>query len=445
MASMPEITLIDSIFSRAVVPPVTEQEDQLDASSPISSNPKPSSSEDPEEDPTKGCPFFGYEDFSQEVDPDPFYPLVPPGEIPNFPARMHAILARSDLQGIISWLPHGRSWQVLKPRDFELRVVPYYFQHSKYSSFVRQANGWGFKRISQGPDRGSYFHPKFLRGLPHLCKTLKRQKGGPRAVKVNRKKSVDNRDPDLFKISSMFPVPQESAEESILLATTGQQYGVSATTASTSSMPVYYSHSPEATAVKALVQSASAPSKMDVLANMADRSRSNSSDGSSVSSSNASTSSSSRPIILDSSGRPLQEYPSSSATPKDATVHSPKSPGTEMPPQQTLPPFAITVAASPPFPVVQAEAPVASHVGTSLTPPQVLPLPQIPQVPAQNPSMQIMSMMMQSFWEQQQKHSNPADASCFAAGFAAAAAFSQHHFAQMMQSMQQHQHQHQQQ
>jgi HSF-type DNA-binding len=59
----------------------------------------------------------------------------------SFPAKIHAILSRSDLQHIIGWLPHGRSWQVLKPRDFESQVIPQYFEHSHYSSFVRQANG----------------------------------------------------------------------------------------------------------------------------------------------------------------------------------------------------------------------------------------------------------------------------------------------------------------
>ena len=59
----------------------------------------------------------------------------------SFPAKIHAILCRSDLHHIISWLPHGRSWQVMKPKEFESEVIPQYFEHTRYSSFVRQANG----------------------------------------------------------------------------------------------------------------------------------------------------------------------------------------------------------------------------------------------------------------------------------------------------------------
>jgi hypothetical protein len=68
--------------------------------------------------------------------------------VPNFVAKMHAILSRPDLTDVIVWMPHGRSFKILKPRDFEIRVLPVYFDHSKFSSFIRQANGWGFRRIT---------------------------------------------------------------------------------------------------------------------------------------------------------------------------------------------------------------------------------------------------------------------------------------------------------
>lgn len=103
-------------------------------------------------------PFFHYTDFSQQIDPDPLTPLTAPGRVPNFPAKMHSILSRPELRDVICWMPHGRSWKVLKPREFEIRVLPTYFEHAKFSSFIRQANGWGFRRLQKGPDRNSYYH-----------------------------------------------------------------------------------------------------------------------------------------------------------------------------------------------------------------------------------------------------------------------------------------------
>ena len=69
------------------------------------------------------APFFRYRDFSEVADPDPLTPLTFPGRVPNFTAKMHAILSRPDLSDIVAWMPHGRAWRILKPREFEVRVI----------------------------------------------------------------------------------------------------------------------------------------------------------------------------------------------------------------------------------------------------------------------------------------------------------------------------------
>ena len=147
-------------------------------------------------------PFYFYKDFSEVEDPDPLMPVTPPGRVPNFAAKMYAILSRSDLSDVVAWAPHGRAWKILKPREFEIRVIPSYFEHNKLSSFIRQANGWGFRRITQGPDKNCYYHEQFLRGLPHLIKSMKRPG-------VAEKKAMDAAQaPDFTEISQLHPVPE---------------------------------------------------------------------------------------------------------------------------------------------------------------------------------------------------------------------------------------------
>jgi hypothetical protein len=159
-------------------------------------------------------PFFSYNDFSTIVDPDSLTPLTSPGRVPNFTAKMHSILSRPELADIVCWLPHGRSWRILKQSEFEVGVIPAYFEHAKYSSFIRQANGWGFRRVTQGRGRNSYYHELFLRGLPHLCKDMKRPG-------VLEKRVADpQHEPDFYKISEMHPVPEKSEDDSILLQCT---------------------------------------------------------------------------------------------------------------------------------------------------------------------------------------------------------------------------------
>ena len=83
--------------------------------------------------------------------------------------------------------------------------------------FLLLESGWGFRRITTGHDRNSYYHPLFLRGLPHLCKEMKRPG-------VAKKLPADpDHEPDLYRISELFPLPLKAAdEESILLPCTLQ-------------------------------------------------------------------------------------------------------------------------------------------------------------------------------------------------------------------------------
>jgi hypothetical protein len=76
----------------------------------------------------------------------------------TFPVKLHMILSNPDFQDIIGWLPHGRSWRILQQKAFEEKVIPLYFRHGRYSSFARQVNGWGFRRITNGSDYNSYYH-----------------------------------------------------------------------------------------------------------------------------------------------------------------------------------------------------------------------------------------------------------------------------------------------
>ncbi len=78
--------------------------------------------------------------------------------VQKFPVKLYAILGQKEFHEIITWMPHGRSWKVLKPNLFESLVMPLFFEYSNYHSFNRLVNAWSFRRISSGPDRGSYYH-----------------------------------------------------------------------------------------------------------------------------------------------------------------------------------------------------------------------------------------------------------------------------------------------
>jgi hypothetical protein len=116
---------------------------------------------------------------------------------PTFPVKLHMILSNPEYEDIITWLPHGRSWRILQQKAFEERVIPRYFRHGQYSSFSRQVNGWGFRRVTQGPDYGSYYNELFLRGMAHLCEKMTR---------LSCKAYVPA--PDFYAISKDNPLPE---------------------------------------------------------------------------------------------------------------------------------------------------------------------------------------------------------------------------------------------
>ncbi|KAL7506269.1 hypothetical protein ACHAXN_003609 [Cyclotella atomus] len=124
------------------------------------------------------APYYYYRNHTLEVDEDPLKPVTSAGHVPCFPAKMHAILAAPELHDIVAWDDHGRSFRILKPKNFESDILPAFFEHSKFSSFIRQANGWGFRRFLAGPNRGSYYQEYFLRSMPWLCKSMRRPKVG---------------------------------------------------------------------------------------------------------------------------------------------------------------------------------------------------------------------------------------------------------------------------
>ena len=120
----------------------------------------------------------------------------------SFPTKLYKILAEPKYQEYIAWLPHGRAWRVLKPKALEDDIIPKYFRSDRLASFMRQVNGWGFKRITEGPDLNAYYHEMFLRGLPHVCNKMRRPVRGESGLSRDL-----GQHPDFYKISMFAPLP----------------------------------------------------------------------------------------------------------------------------------------------------------------------------------------------------------------------------------------------
>jgi hypothetical protein len=97
----------------------------------------------------------------------------------KFPCKLYRLLMETESRGlthIVSWHKEGKSFRVHDQESFVEEILPRYFKKSKYRSFQRQCNLYGFSRITAVKPfwDSCYFHPKFIRGDEGCCKEITR-------------------------------------------------------------------------------------------------------------------------------------------------------------------------------------------------------------------------------------------------------------------------------
>lgn len=102
--------------------------------------------------------------------------------VPGFILKLWKMINDPQCDDLISWSEDGQSFIILDPPRFSQELSKY-FKHNNISSFIRQLNMYGFKKVSTIENSGlhpltddlHFYHPDFTKDHPDQLEAIKRK------------------------------------------------------------------------------------------------------------------------------------------------------------------------------------------------------------------------------------------------------------------------------
>jgi len=102
--------------------------------------------------------------------------------VPGFILKLWKMINDPQCDDLISWSENGQSFIIMDPPKFSQELSKY-FKHNNLSSFIRQLNMYGFRKVATiensglhpGTDDLHFYHPDFVRDKPERLEAIKRK------------------------------------------------------------------------------------------------------------------------------------------------------------------------------------------------------------------------------------------------------------------------------
>ncbi|KAI7900942.1 uncharacterized protein BX663DRAFT_553587 [Cokeromyces recurvatus] len=95
--------------------------------------------------------------------------------IPAFLYKLYNMVEDNSTNQYIQWCKEGTSFVVYNDEEFATNILPHFYKHKTFSSFIRQLNMYNFRKIPR-TSLWQFENPFFKRGQPDLLASITRKR-----------------------------------------------------------------------------------------------------------------------------------------------------------------------------------------------------------------------------------------------------------------------------